>query len=218
MRYRLLVLDHDDTVVDSTASLHYPAFLAALDELRPDWPRPTLEDYFRLNFSPGFMPYLSEVLHFTAEEEAREYAIWQSFVRRHVPSVYPGMARLIRRHREAGGLICVISHSVDVNIRRDYRENGLAEPDLVFGWERPKEERKPSPWGVVEAMRHFGLDREDVLVVDDLLPGQQMAQAAGVEFAAALWAHQIPEIHEQMRRHRFFLDPGSLERWLFCEE
>ena len=25
MRYKCLVLDHDDTVVDSTASIHYPA-------------------------------------------------------------------------------------------------------------------------------------------------------------------------------------------------
>ena len=35
MRYKCLVLDHDDTVVDSTASIHYPAFLEALKILRP---------------------------------------------------------------------------------------------------------------------------------------------------------------------------------------
>ena len=34
MRYQCLVLDHDDTVVDSTASVHYPAFMETLRRLR----------------------------------------------------------------------------------------------------------------------------------------------------------------------------------------
>ena len=215
MRYRCLVLDHDDTVVNSTATIHYPAFVAAMKELRPGWPMPSLEDYFRLNFNPGFMPYLTDVLHFTEEEEKREFNIWQSFVRATVPPVFPGMARLIRRQKAEGGYICVISHSVDVNIRRDYRENGLEEPDLVFGWERPREQRKPSPWGVEEILRRLPVERKDILVVDDLRPGQEMADAAGVAFAAALWAHRIPEIHEEMRKTQHFTTPGALEAWLF---
>jgi len=35
MRYKCLLLDHDDTVVNSTATIHYPAFLEALRLLRP---------------------------------------------------------------------------------------------------------------------------------------------------------------------------------------
>ncbi|MBR6029021.1 MAG: HAD family hydrolase [Clostridia bacterium] len=217
MRYRCLILDHDDTVANSTAAIHYPAFLAALDELRPQAERPTLEGYFRLNFDPGFMPYISEVLHFTEAEERREYDIWQTFVKARVPEIYLGMAHLIRRHKAAGGLICVISHSVDVNIRRDYLANGLPEPDLVFGWERPREQRKPSPWGVEETLRRFSLDPGEILVVDDLRPGREMAFAAGVAFAAALWAHQIPEIHEEMRQYLHFTEPEALEAYLFNE-
>ena len=55
MRYKCLVLDHDDTVVDSTASIHYPAFLEALKVLRPGCETISLEDYFRENFDPGFI-------------------------------------------------------------------------------------------------------------------------------------------------------------------
>ena len=36
LRYPCLVLDHDDTVVQSTPTIHYPAFMATLNELRPD--------------------------------------------------------------------------------------------------------------------------------------------------------------------------------------
>ena len=36
VRYQCLVLDHDDTVVNSTASVNYPAFVQTLKTLRPD--------------------------------------------------------------------------------------------------------------------------------------------------------------------------------------
>ena len=35
MRYQCLVLDHDDTVVNSTATINYPAFVQTLQKLRP---------------------------------------------------------------------------------------------------------------------------------------------------------------------------------------
>ena len=35
MRYKCLVLDHDDTVVNSTATIHYPCFCEFLKEVRP---------------------------------------------------------------------------------------------------------------------------------------------------------------------------------------
>ena len=55
MRYKCLVLDHDDTVVNSTATIHYPAFLEALKLLRPGVTI-SLDDYFRENFDPGLCP------------------------------------------------------------------------------------------------------------------------------------------------------------------
>ena len=35
MKYKCLVLDHDDTVVESTASMHYPSFVETINILRP---------------------------------------------------------------------------------------------------------------------------------------------------------------------------------------
>ena len=56
LRYRCLVLDHDDTVMDSTRLIHHPAFLVYLSEMRPGV-TVSLEEYFRLNFHPGFLEY-----------------------------------------------------------------------------------------------------------------------------------------------------------------
>lgn len=201
MRYKCLVLDHDDTVVNSTATIHFPSFLAFLQRVRPDAPRYTLEDYFRKNFDPGVVSLFVDELGFSPEEMAEEFAFWQEFVKTRVPQAYPGIREILERHRAAGGLIAVISHSVSTNILRDYRENGLPAPDAVYGWERPAEQRKPNAWPMLDLLRRFDLRPEEVLMIDDLKPGYDMCRACGVPFAAAGWANDVEEIEDFMRKN-----------------
>jgi phosphoglycolate phosphatase/pyrophosphatase PpaX len=49
-------------------------------------------------------------------------------------------------------------------------------------------------------MEKYGFAPDEVLVVDDLKPGYDMARGAGVKFAAAGWAYNVPEIEEFMRK------------------
>ena len=72
MKYRCLVFDHDDTVVNSTATIHHPCFV---DYLRRFYPGRTcsLEDYFRKNFEPGFVPMCRE--EYGMDDEALERAV-----------------------------------------------------------------------------------------------------------------------------------------------
>ena len=44
MKYKCLILDHDDTVVMSTPSIHYPSFIEAIKVLRPNLSSLTLDD------------------------------------------------------------------------------------------------------------------------------------------------------------------------------
>jgi phosphoglycolate phosphatase/pyrophosphatase PpaX len=90
---------------------------------------------------------------------------------------------------------------MDENILRDYRENRLPEPDLIFGWEQPVERRKPNPWPLEEIMRRYDLAPSELLMIDDLKPGFDMARAAGVDFAAVGWANDIPQIEDFMRKN-----------------
>lgn len=216
MRYKCLVLDHDDTVADSTKSVHHPAFMHALKTLRPGV-QITLDEYFAFNFSPGFMEYCEDTLHFTEEEMNWQGGVWEEWVQKTVPGVYPAMKRIIRRQKAEGGLVCVVSHSFSKNILRDYRENGLPAPDMVFGWEAEREKRKPSPYPLYEIMNALHLKPEEMLMVDDLKPGYDMAKAAGVPFAGALWAHSVKEIREFMQENceNTFLTPEALETYLF---
>ena len=111
----------------------------------------------------------------------------------------------------------MVSHSFSENIRRDYRANSLPEPDLIFGWEYPPEQRKPSPWPLYRIMEQLGFRPEEMLVVDDLKPGYDMAKAAGVPFAAAGWANDIEKIETFMRKNcgLYFKKVEELKKYLF---
>ena len=200
MKYRCLVFDHDDTVVNSTATIHHPCFVEYLKLYYPGR-ECLLEEYFLKNFDPGFVPMCREDYGMSDEELEREAAFWRAYVQNHIPLAYPGIRTIMERQKAAGGLVCVVSHSYEDNIRRDYRANGLPEPDLVFGWEQPLERRKPQPWPLEEIMRRCELAASDLLMIDDLKPGFDMAEACGVDFAAVGWSNDIPEIERFMRRN-----------------
>ena len=200
MKYRCLVFDHDDTVVNSTATIHHPCFEAYLREFFPGRSC-SLEEYFLKNFHPGFIPMCREEYGLSDADLEIEYRYWQDYVRSRIPQAYPGLRELMERHRAKGGLLTVISHSTAWNIRRDYKANGLPEPDLVFGWEQPPEQRKPHPWPLEEILRRFALEPSEVLMIDDLKPGYDMARAVGVDFAAVGWANDIPQIESFMRQN-----------------
>ena len=197
MKYKCLILDHDDTVMNSTATVHFPAFLAFMKIHRPDL-RMSLEDYFRYNFEPGVVPLFRDICGLSEDEMRMEEAFWRAYVKEHIPLAYEGIRDILTAYKEAGGIICVVSHSFSDYILRDYAHNKLPEPDLVFGWELETARRKPSPWAVFEAEKRLGMKPEDMLVVDDLKPGYEMARSAGVKIAAALWSNDVPEINTFM--------------------
>lgn len=218
LRYRALVLDHDDTVVDSTATIHYPSFMAFMRKKRPGF-RLTLDEYLAYNFDPGVLPFFTDICGLNRNELQEEEAFWVAYVKEHVPSVFPGIKSLLLEQKRRGGLITVVSHSFGTNVLRDYRLGGLPEPDRVFGWEVPSEKRKPCPWALERIMEEFHLEKKDLLVVDDLKPGLDMASSAGVSFAAAGWAHTVPMIEAYMRSHsgHYFRTVEELYRFLFPE-
>ena len=201
-KYKCLVLDHDDTVVDSSASIHYPSFVEYLKIARPSLAdKYTLEEYFEKNFAPGILELFTDEIGLSEEELKDEEFFWRDYVKNHIPNAYEGMAEIIADFKAQGGIVAVDSHSVTENIVRDYKANNLPDPDIIYGWDIPKEMRKPAPGTLFDLMEKYNLNPEEILVVDDLKPGYDMARAAGVHIAAAGWAHNVPEIASFMRQN-----------------
>ena len=161
----------------------------------------TLENYFVKNFHPGVISLFRDEIGMSEEEMAEEEQYWANYVEGHTPIAYDGMRELLVDFMAQDGLVIVDSHSLKRYIERDWKKNNLPEPHHIYGWDIPKNQRKPSPFTVLDALERFALSPDEVLVVDDLKPGYDMARGAGVDFAAAGWAYDVPEIESFMREH-----------------
>ena len=217
LRYPCLVMDHDDTVVRCEETVNYPSFCQALDFFRPGQTI-GLEEFTRWCFSPGFISMCRDKFGFSDQELDDEFQMWLSYVRDRIPPPFPGIDRLLRRQREEGGLICVVSHSGRENITRDYQAHFGMTPDAIYGWDLPEQHRKPSPYPLEDIMVRYHLSPRELLVVDDLKPGYDMARAANVDFAFAAWGRtNVAEIPVFMRKYcDFAFDTvESLEQFLF---
>lgn len=202
MKYKCLVLDHDDTIVASTAGIHFPCFMEYLKITRPhilsEW---DLETYLIKNFHPGITSILRDELGMDDAELRREIDFWADYVEGHTPAAYSGIGEIISEFRARGGIIAVDSHSLLKYIKRDFQFNRLPSPDVIYSWDLPEEQRKPSPHTLFDLMKKYSLSPNEILVVDDLKPGYDMARGAGVDFAAAGWAYDVPEIESFMKEN-----------------
>lgn len=219
LKYPCLILDHDDTVVQSETTINYPYFCYILDRFRPGVTI-TLEEYIQGCFCQGFANMCRQRYQFTEQELTEEYLGWKNHIRTHIPDPFPGIARIIRRQKEEGGLLCVISHSSEENITRDYLTHFGILPDAIYGWDYPEEKRKPNIFPLMDIMHRYGMDPGQLLVVDDLKPAWQMCRKAGVPIAFAGWSKlDVPLIYNEMVElcDHAFDTTDALYRFLFEE-
>lgn len=217
LKYPCLVLDHDDTVVQSEQTVNYPYFEYILNEFRPGT-KVTMQEYTDGCYHLGFADMCRQWYQFTEQELVDEFEGWKNYIRNHVPAPYSGIERVIHRQKEAGGIICVVSHSCEENILRDYRTHFGMEPDEIFGWDLPEAQRKPNPYPLQQIMQKYQLRPEQLLVVDDMMPAYKMASAVQVPIAFAAWGRQgYPELIRHMSElcNFTFHAPQDLEKFLF---
>lgn len=217
LKYPCLVLDHDDTVVQTEKTIGYPYFCYILDQFRPG-ETISFSDYVHDCHDYGFAEMCRRRWQFTEAEQKQEYAGWMEYVMTHIPDVFSGIGDVIRKQKAAGGLICVVSHSSVQNITRDYREHFGILPDAIYGWDYPEHQRKPNPFPLEDIMDRFHLNPDDILVVDDMKLACKMAEPLDVDVAFAAWGKQeFPELTEEMRSLcRYSFDaPDALSRFLF---
>lgn len=220
LKYKCLVLDHDDTVIQSEKTIAYPFFCYILNQFRPGMTI-SLADYVRDCHSFGFADMCRRRWQFTDQELKEEYRQWMEYVMTHIPEIFPGIGNIIRRQKEAGGLICVVSHSSEQNITRDYDVHFGIQPDAIYGWDLPVEQRKPNSYPLLDIMDRFHIQPEDLLVVDDMKLAWMMANPIGVDIAFAAWGKvDFPELAEEMRSlcDYTFDTTEDLERFLFEED
>lgn len=153
-----------------------------------------------LKLTEGFWSFsIFNELSFGTDEHKVEYQIWRDFTTRLTPEFYTGFIDMLKAFRDAGGLVIVVSHSEEDQIKRHYAAAGFI-PDSVYGWSTDPQKTKPNPWPVLDLCSNFNVKPEEVCVLDDLMPGIVMAKASGAYAAGACWGHNIPLIREDMKK------------------
>ena len=217
LKYKCLVLDHDDTVVQSMKTLSYPFWGLELEQFRPGQTM-TLEDYILECHRLGFADLCKVRFGFTEEELKLEHKQWMEYILAHTPDPYPGIGKIIHRQKEEGGHLCVVSHSSSANIIRDYEAHFDVLPDAIYGWDLPPHQRKPNPWPLQDIMEKFSLKPEDILVVDDMKLACAMAAPLGVKVCYAGWnGMSVDSIAKEMNAlcDFSFESTEQLEKFLF---
>lgn len=216
-KFQCLVLDHDDTIVQTEKEIGYPYFRNYIEKIRPGQTL-SFSEYVRDCNNMVFADMCRKKWEFTEDELQEEYLGWKAYSRLHIPPVCPGIERVILRQKEAGGLICVASLSTREIIERDFMHHFGFLPDMVYDYDLSPELRKPNSYALTDIMARFQLSPKDLLMVDDMKLGWQMAASVGVPTAYAGWSKaEFPELCSEMHRlcdHTFF-STKDLEKFLF---
>ena len=220
LKYPCLVLDHDDTIVQSEATVNYPCFCRYLEQFRPGATM-SLADYVNACNKMPFIDMCKSYFNLTDEEMYQEYLFWKAYTQSHIPATYPGISDFLHTYRNAGGIICVVSMSSEANILRDYRYHFDLIPDRIFGCDLPEEQQKPSPWAIEQICSQYGFKPEEILVIDDMKFAVKMARDAGSPIAFAGWGRKdFPEICSEMAClcDFSFVSIEELQSFLFEED
>ena len=217
LKYKCLVMDHDDTVVQSERTLGYPYFIEFLSRVRSGVTL-DFDEYVRGCYEMPFPDMCRAKWNFTDEELQLEWEGWKEYLRTHIPAPCQGIEEVLLRQKDEGGLVCVVSLSGESVILRDYRALFDMEPDAVYGWDLPREKKKPNVYALQDIMARFELKPSDILIVDDAKLAWKMADDAGIEIAFAAWSKvDFPELTLEMRSlcDYSFDSPEALGKFLF---
>lgn len=216
LKIRCLVLDHDDTVVESGKTVNFPALIEGLKDTHPNIAL-SYREFCELCYKYNYTGMCRLCLGMSDEEIEAQFDFWKGYVRTHIPPAYEGIGEILKRFRMEGGLICVSSHSGEENIRRDYERNFGFLPHGIYAWELGESLRKPHPYTLRDIMERYGLLPEEILMVDDMRSGRDMANACGVPFACAGWSHESEQIRQDMRKTSplYFGTVDELKIYLF---
>lgn len=199
MKYKCLITDHDDTLLNSTEEVHYPAMLECLRVLRPEMSL-TFDEFAFYNFDYGFLKYATEILGMDDKEMQIEMEMWRKWTDVHRPTFFDGVREVLSDFKNSGGIFVVSSHSEKSVILKDLENAGCPAPDAVFGWELPPEKRKPSLYTIEKTQEMFGIKPEEMIMLDDMPHGLEMCRKAGVKFIFADWARKPDKLRERMKK------------------
>jgi beta-phosphoglucomutase family hydrolase len=175
--------DLDGVLVD-TARFHYEAWRQLLGELG----RSLSEEEFRHTFGLRNDLILRDMLgKVPAEEVERLSERKESFFRRHAAgrvTPLPGAVELVRRARDGGRRMALVTSTPRANIDFVLEQVGLADTFDTIVAAEDVSRGKPDPEGFLLAAQRLGVAPQRCLVIEDAPGGIEAARRAGMRSLA----------------------------------
>ncbi len=178
-----LIFDCDGTLMDSLgnalASFHY-----ALEQMGEPRSTPEITRYFRLAADRILLNLLAD-----ETRAQRAYQIYKDHQASLAPGtrIFPGVASLLDRLQQAAIPMGIVTgrHRQDLEIL--LKPHDLLRYFSVIVTDNELSEPKPSPEGLLKALKAFGIPAAVAFYIGDSCSDMQAAHAAGVKPVAALW-------------------------------
>jgi len=199
MKYKALVLDYDDTIVESARVINYPAYRDSLKILRPLMACLSFEDWLAMHSRMGPIGFFKDYLKFNDSEAKRELEIWGGYKRSVTPQFYNGIPEALEEYKSKGGIVTVASLSDGTTVFENFVKAGMSL-DHVFGGDMNPDIIKPNPYVINRIAQLYNFDTTNILVVGDLQTEALFARNGKASFAAACWGHNIPSIKDEFKK------------------
>lgn len=194
---RGLIFDFDGTLVDSYPLIE-EAFAHVMRTHRLD---ETARDLFRQSRGLPLPEQMKLVAPHMWEELVETYR--SADVRLGTARVFRGIPTLVRRLRQAGAPLGVVSCKRRALVEAELEACGLRSYfDVVIGFEDVTPP-KPAPDPLLAAIARLGLSRSTALYVGDSMVDLKTGRAARVRTVLAAWGLS-PEFRAAFRRHRLW--------------
>jgi beta-phosphoglucomutase-like phosphatase (HAD superfamily) len=188
LKKKCLIFDHDDTLINSQETIHYPIFLETLQVLRPNEPQLSFKNFVLYSNQYGFLGFLKEMYDFTSDEIELEIKWWREKVMQKEAQVFKDVALFIEDYVAAGGILVVYSYSESFMIEKDYKRIFGFLPHEIIGFDVAPYQRKPARLPILQIMADYQFTAKDCLIVDDMPLLINTAKRSNIDMVGACWS------------------------------
>ncbi|EKE38646.1 haloacid dehalogenase family hydrolase domain containing protein [Entamoeba nuttalli P19] len=210
MKIKCLMIDHDDTAVNSTELINYPCYVEFMKKYYSDKPILTIEMWYEVLWNIGLIEYYKTQVGLTDEMLQFEHSYWKNYIsEKPRPPFFDGFIDLLKRFKEQGGIVAVVSFSSKEVILKHYSEatNGEFIPDEIFGYQHGHPElSKPNTYPIEQLIKKYGFKPEEMVMVDDMKEGLIMAsRVKGVKSIGVQYSEGHGKTIDKMKEYCDFI-------------
>lgn len=188
LKKKCIIFDHDDTLIDSQLTVHYPIFLETLDLLRPEVEYPSFSEFVTQSNMYGFEGYIKSMYHFNEKEVKIEIDLWRKKVKQSNADVFKEVADVIDEFVKSNGILIVYSYSESDMIVKDYKRIFDFTPHEIIGFDNHKHLQKPNRLPILHMMAKYNLTSNECVLIDDMPLLMETAKRLNMDMIGANWA------------------------------